>query len=48
MSITVEHLPKGVSLVTLSIETSRNGLNLESTKLLSDTIDSLLENSTTK
>ena len=48
MSITVEHLPKGVSLVTLSIETSRNGLNLESTKLLSDTIDSLLEDSTTK
>ena len=25
MSITVEHLPKGVALVTLSIETSRNG-----------------------
>ena len=49
MSITVEHLPKGCRLlVTLSIETSRNGLNLESTKLLSDTIDSLLEDSTTK
>tara|TARA_B100000900_G_scaffold64511_1_gene49818 strand:- start:30 stop:818 length:789 start_codon:yes stop_codon:yes gene_type:complete len=48
MSITVEHLPKGVALVTLSIETSRNGLNLESTKLLSDTIDSLLEDSATR
>ena len=36
MTITVEHLSKGVSLVTLSVETSRNGLNMESMKSMSD------------
>ena len=48
MSITVEHLSKGVSLVTLSIETSRNGLNMESMKSMSDIINDLLEDSSIK
>ena len=48
MTITVEHLSKGVSLVTLSAETSRNGLNMESMKSMSDIIDDLLEDSSVK
>ena len=48
MSITVEHLSKGVSLVTLSVETSRNGLNMESMKSMSDIINDLLEDSSIK
>ena len=48
MSITVEHLSKGVSLVTLSVETSRNGLNMESMKTMSDIMDDLLEDSSIK
>ena len=42
MTITVEHLANGVSLVTLSAETSRNGLNMESMKSMSDIMNSLL------
>ena len=48
MSITVEHLSKGVSLVTLSVETSRNVLNMESMKSMSDIINDLLEDSSIK
>ena len=48
MSITVEHLSKGVSLVTLSAEISRNGLNMESMKSMSDIINDLLEDSSIK
>ena len=48
MTITVEHLSKGVSLVTLSAETSRNGLNMESMKSMSDIMDELLEDSSIK
>lgn len=48
MTITVEHLSKGVSLVTLSAETSRNGLNMESMKSMSDIMDDLLEDSSVK
>jgi 2-(1,2-epoxy-1,2-dihydrophenyl)acetyl-CoA isomerase len=48
MAITVEHLPNNVALVTLSAETSRNGLNIESTKSMSDIIDDLLEDSSIK
>ena len=48
MTITVEHLSKGVSLVTLSAETSRNGLNMESMKSMSDIMGDLLEDSSIK
>ena len=48
MTITVEHLPNSVALVTLSAETSRNGLNMESIKSMSDVIDNLLEDSSIK
>ena len=48
MSITVEHLSKGVSLVTLSAETSRNGLDMKSMKSMSDIMDDLLEDSSIK
>ena len=48
MSITVEHLSKGVSLVKLSAETSRNGLDMKSMKSMSDIMDDLLEDSSIK
>ena len=48
MTITVEHLSKGVSLVTLSAETSRNGLNMVSMKSMSDIMDDLLEDPSIK
>ena len=48
MTITVEHLSKGVSLVTLSTDTSRNGLNMESRKSMSDIMGDFLEDSSIK
>ena len=48
MTITVEHLANGVSLVTLSAETSRNGLNMESMKSMSDIMNSLLDDKSIK
>ena len=48
MTITVEHLANGVSLVTLSAQTSRNGLDIESMKSMSDIMNSLLDDPSIK
>ncbi len=48
MTITVEHLRRGVALVTLSSETSKTGLNMESMKNLSDKINELLDDSSVR
>jgi|TARA_B110000438_G_scaffold214124_1_gene206380 2-(1,2-epoxy-1,2-dihydrophenyl)acetyl-CoA isomerase len=43
MTITVQHLPNSVALVTLSAQASRNAFSLESMQLMSDIFDDLLE-----
>jgi 2-(1,2-epoxy-1,2-dihydrophenyl)acetyl-CoA isomerase len=45
MTITVQHLPNSVALVTLSAKASRNAFSLSSMKLMSDIFDDLLNNS---
>lgn len=42
MTITVQHLPNSVALVTLSAQASRNAFSLESMQLMSDIFDDLL------
>ncbi|MDC3326446.1 enoyl-CoA hydratase/isomerase family protein, partial [Euryarchaeota archaeon] len=44
MTITVEHLPNSVALVTLSAEASRNAFSLDSMELMSEIFDDLLGN----
>ena len=43
MTITVQHLPNSVALVTLSAQASRNAFSPESMQLMSDIFDDLLE-----
>ena len=45
MTITVQHLPNSVALVTLSAKASRNAFSLSSMELMSDIFDDLLNNS---
>ena len=48
MNLTVEHLPNGVALVTLSAEASKNALSIKLMQSMSDIVDELLENSSVK
>jgi 2-(1,2-epoxy-1,2-dihydrophenyl)acetyl-CoA isomerase len=44
MTLTVEHLPNSVALVTLSAEASRNAFSIDSMKNMSSIFDDLLNN----